>query len=209
MIGKLIDHIPTELGTNVNTNLRFAEFCRELGLHDKAKPYILKTGFLPESEWLTIGPFDNIGGIGYNTAYIPEETTQIDLNAKYEGISGEVTWQQGVDKVYDGFYSFGDDERMFTSYAWITFTSPDERQAQIRFDSDDQGKVWLNGKKVYAHRRTHGAQIDRRTIPVTITTGKNTILVKVSNESLPWGFYLRITDTDGNPYDDLKINNSQ
>lgn len=206
MIGKLIDHIPTELGTNVNTNLRFAEFCRELGMHDKAKPYILKTGFLPESEWLTLGPFDNTAGIGYNTAYIPEETTQVDLNAKYEGISGEVTWQQGTDKVYDGFYSFGDDEKMLTSYAWITFTSPDERQAQIRFDSDDQGKVWLNGKKVYAHRRTRGAQIDRRTIPVPITTGKNTILVKVSNESLPWGFYLRITDTDGNPFDDLKIN---
>ena len=209
MIGKLIDHIPTELGTNVNTNLRFAEFCRELGMHDKAKPYILKTGFLPESDWLTIGPFDNTGGIGYNTAYIPEETTQIDLNAKYEGVSGEVTWQQGTDKVYDGFYTFGDDEKMLTSYAWITFTSPDDRQAQIRFDSDDQGKVWLNGKKVYAHRRTRGAQIDRRTIPVTITTGKNTILVKVSNESLPWGFYLRITDTDGNPYDDLKINKPQ
>ncbi len=206
MIGKLIDHIPTELGTNVNANLRFAEFCRELGMHDKAKPYILKTGFLPESEWLTLGPFDNTAGIGYNTAYIPEETTQVDLNAKYEGISGEVTWQQGTDKVYDGFYSFGDDEKMLTSYAWITFTSPDERQAQIRFDSDDQGKVWLNGKKVYAHRRTRGAQIDRRTIPITITTGKNTILVKVSNESLPWGFYLRITDTDGNPFDDLKIN---
>ena len=209
MIGKLVDHIPTELGTNVNTNLRFAEFCRELGLHDKAKPYILKTGFLPEADWLTIGPFDNTGGIGYNTVYIPEETTQIDLNAKYEGVSGEVTWQQGTDKVYDGFYTFGDDEKMLTSYAWITFTSPDERQAQIRFDSDDQGKVWLNGKKVYAHRRTRGAQIDRRTIPVTITTGKNTILVKVSNESLPWGFYLRITDSDGNPYDDLKINKPQ
>ncbi len=205
MIGKLIEHIPTELGKNVNANLRFAEFCRELGMHDKAKPYILKTGFLPESEWLTIGPFDNKAGIGYNTAYIPEETTQIDTNEKYAGVSGEVTWQQGTDKFYDGFYSFGDDEKWLTSYAWITFTSPDERQAQIRFDSDDQGKVWLNGKKVYAHRRTRGAQIDRRTIPVTITTGKNTILVKVSNESLPWGFYLRITDTDGNPFDDLEI----
>ena len=57
------------------------------------------------------------------------------------------------------------------------------------FDSDDQGKVWLNGKKVYAHRRTRGAQIDRRTIPVTLVAGKNTILVKVCNESLPWGFF--------------------
>ncbi len=64
-------------------------------------------------------------------------------------------------------------------------------------------------KKVYAHRRTRGATIDRRTIPVTLAAGENIILVKVCNESLPWGFYLRITDTDGNPLDDLKVNTSE
>ncbi len=206
MIGKLFETIPTDFGSQLNANLLIAEFCRELGMEEKAKLYIQKTGFLPESAWLTLGPFDNTAGIGYNTSYISEEVTEIDRNAEYEGLSGQVKWKRGADEVYDGFYTFGEDEKWLTSYAWITFSSPDERKAQIRFDSDDQGKVWLNGKKVYAHRRTRGAQIDRRTIPVTIVNGKNTILVKVSNESLPWGFYLRITDTDGNPFSDLKVN---
>ncbi len=209
MIGELFESIPTDFGSQLNANLLIAEFCRELDMNDKARVYVQKTGFLPESAWLTLGPFDNTAGIGYNTAYISEETTQIDSNTEYEGFSGQVKWKQGTDETYDGFFSFGEDEKMLTSYAWITFSSPDERKAQIRFDSDDQGKVWLNGKKVYAHRRTRGAQIDRRTIPVTITEGKNAILVKVSNESLPWGFYLRITDTDGNPFGDLKINNPE
>ncbi len=209
MMGKLINVIPDKLGNGLQANLLLAEFCRELGMTDKAKTYILKTGFFPETAWLTLGPFDNTKGVGYNTAYIAEETTEIDTNAKYDAVSGQVAWKQGTDETFNGFFSFGEDEKYHAAYAWITFTSPDERKAQIRFDSDDQGKVWLNGKKMYAHRRTRGAQIDRRTIPVTLIAGQNTILVKVCNESLPWGFYLRITDTEGTPFDDLKIKSAE
>ena len=205
MIGKLIDVIPDQPDNQLNANLSLAEFCRELGMMDKSKSYILKTGFFPETAWLTLGPFDNTKGVGYNTAYIPEETTEIDTNAKYDAVSGKVTWKRGTDDTFDGFFDFSNGENWHTAYAWITFTSPEERKAQIRFDSDDQGKVWLNGSKVYAHRRTRGAQIDRRTIPVTLIAGQNTILVKVCNELLPWGFYLRITDTEGKPFDDLKL----
>ena len=53
-------------------------------------------------------------------------------------------------------------------------------------------------KKSMHIEEPRGASIDRRTIPITLVSGVNTILVKVCNESLPWGFYLRITDTDGN-----------
>ena len=205
MMGNLVDAIPDQPDNPVNANLSLAEFCHQLGMTEMAKTYILKSGFFPETAWLTLGPFDNTKGVGYNTAYIQEETTQIDTETKYDGATGQVGWKQGTDETYNGFFDFGAKEKMHAAYAWITFTSPEERKAQIRFDSDDQGKVWLNGNKVYAHRRTRGAVIDRRTIPVTLTAGRNTILVKVCNESLPWGFYLRITDTEGKPFNDLKI----
>ena len=209
MLEKLMDVLPNKLGNQLNINLKLAEFCREIGMTDKAKAYIQKTGFFPETAWLTLGPFDNTKKVGYNTAYIPEETGQIDTTAKYDGVTGQLTWKQGSDDTFDGFFEFGKDENWHTAYAWISFTSPEERKVQIRFDSDDQGKVWLNGKKVYAHRRTRGATIDRRTIPATLIAGENTILVKVCNESLPWGFYLRITNTDGNPFNDLTFGNPE
>ena len=172
---------------------------------ENATKIIQKTGFFPDKAWLTLGPFNNAKGVGYNTAFITEETAEIDLNAKYKGVDAEIKWEQANDDTIDGFFAFGTEENPFAAYAWITFNSPEERKAQIKFDSDDQGKVWLNAKKVYAHRRTRGAQIDRRTIPVTLTAGQNSILVKVCNESLPWGFYLRITDPEGKPFDDLRI----
>ena len=131
------------------------------------------------------------------------------LPNKYNGADGEVRWQKLDDRTFDGFVDFGEDVNWRTAYAWVSITSPNKRKAQFRFDSDDQGKVWLNAKEVYAHRRRNrGAAMDRRTIPVTLKAGKNSILVKVCNETSSWGFYLRITDTDGKPFDDLKIGSS-
>lgn len=43
---------------------------------------------------------------------------------------------------------------------------------------------------------------------LTLKPGENSILVKVCEETGGWGFYLRITDTDGNVFDDLKISRS-
>ena len=203
---QLLDALPEKLIRQSENLLALAEFCLEHGLTEKAAIYINKAGFIAESAWLTLGPFDNTDGIGHNTVYIIEDAMQVDTTAKYDGADGEVRWQKLNDQMLDGFVDFGKDVDWRTAYAWVTFTSPNERKAQLRFDSDDQGKVWLNEKKMYAHRRRNrGAVMDRRTIPVTLRSGKNSILVKVCNETSSWGFYLRITDTDGKPFDDLKI----
>ena len=203
---QLLDALPEKLISQSENLLALAKFCFDHGLTEKAATYINKVGFIAESAWLTLGPFDNTEGIGYNTAYIPEDATQVDTTATYDGSDGKVSWQKLNDQMLDGFVDFGKDVNWRVSYAYVTITSPDERKAELRFDSDDQGKVWLNEKKMYAHRRRNrGAVIDRRTIPVTLKPGKNSILVKVCNETSSWGFYLRITDTDGKPFDDLKI----
>ncbi len=47
--------------------------------------------------------------------------------------------------------------------------------------------------------------MDRYIFPVTLTKGKNSILVKVCEEKEGWGFYLRITDKNGQAFDDLEI----
>ena len=203
---KLLNALPEKLISQSENLLALAKFCLEHGLTEKAATYINKAGFIAESEWLTLGPFDNTDGVGYNTVYIPEDATQVDTTAKYDGADGQVSWKKLNDVTLDGFVDFGRDVGWRTAYAWVMITSPDERKAQLRFDSDDQGKVWLNEKKMYAHRRRNrGAVVDRRTIPVTLKVGENSILVKVCNETSNWGFYLRITDTDGKPFDDLKI----
>ena len=206
MLNQLVDATSNNLNTQLTLNLALAEFCRENDMPEKAKAYIQKTGFVTEYAWLTIGPFDNIDGIGYDTAYIPEDATEVDTTTEYNGRDGKVRWQRSSDRTLDGYINLGKDVDWAVAYAFATITSPDEREVQFRFDSDDQGKIWLNGEEVFAHTETHWAEIDRDIVPVTLKPGKNSILVKVCEEEVTWGFYLRITDTTGKPFDNLIMN---
>ena len=204
-----IENIPTDRSQNViNANFALAEYYREFGLSDKAEEHIQKTGFITEDAWMVLGPFDNADGIGHDTAYIPEDITEIDLKAKYDGLNGKVSWKQFIDEELDGYIHLGEDNvDWYVSYAFTTVYSPDERKVEIRFDSDDQGKVWLNGEEVFSHTKAFMAIIDTYTIPVTLKPGKNSILTKVCNEQGGWAFYMRITDSDGKPFSDLKFGN--
>ena len=206
MLNKLMNAIPDNLSVQLNLDLLLAEFYRDNDMPEKAEAYIQKTGFITEDAWLTLGPFDNAGGIGYNTAYIPEDATQIDITQKYDGIDKKISWEKSTDDTLNGYISLGDNVDWGVAYTFATVTSPDEREALLKFDSDDQGKIWVNREQVFTHTKAFSAVIDNYTIPVTLKPGKNSILVKVCEESGGWGFYLRITDPNGTPFDDLKIN---
>ena len=209
MLNKLTDALINKPTTQLNATLVLADFLQENSMFEKANKQIQKTGFITEDAWMILGPFDNSNEIGYDTTYIQEESPMIDLTAKYDGLNGQVSWEKFSDEALDAYIHLGEynvDWRV--SYIFATVTSPDERKAQIRWDSDDQGKVWLNGKQISAHTKTFAAEIDKYTIPVTLKQGKNNILVKVCNRQSGWGFYLRITDQNGKPFDDLKIHSA-
>ncbi len=205
----LLSAPPPKSTFHLNVNLGMAEYYSKNNMPDKAMEQMRQTGMIHEKKWLVLGPFNNIAGIGYNTAYIPEDTTQIDLTVKYAVVGEQIGWKEFRDDVFDGFIDLGRNVNWRVSYALTTVTSPDERKVQLRFGSDDQSKVWFNGKMVFADPLFGWAVVDSDIIPVTLKKGINTILVKVCNEEQTWGFYLRVTDADGKPFDDLKINEVQ
>ena len=206
---ELLNAPPPKPTFHVNVNLGLAEYYNKNNMPDKAMELMRQTGTLHENTWLFLGPFDNTAGIGYNTEYITENTTKIELTAKYEGADEQLSWKKFTDAAFDGFIDFGEDVDWRVAYTWTTITSPDEREVLFRFCSDDQSKIWLNGTEVFADPNAQTAILDKNTIPVTLKTGVNTILVKVCNEEMSWGFYLRVTDTEGKPYEDLKIDDVQ
>ena len=205
MLNNLIDTMSHDLPAQLNTIFTLAQFYRANNLPQKAEALIQKTGFITEDAWMILGPFDNIGGVGFNTKYIPENLPQIDTKTEYDGINGQVSWQKCSDDLLNGYIPLEDKVNWSVAYAYAAINSPDERKVEFRFDSDDQGKIWLNGVQVHAHTRTYAADIDREIIPVTLYPGKNSILIKVCEETRGSGFYLRITDQNGNPFDDLEI----
>ena len=213
MVNKLRDATSDNSTAELHANVTLARFYRERDLPEKAEAYMDKTAFIPENTWWIIGPFDNAAGIGYNTVYIPEDTTQIDPAAQYNGIDGQVKWEKQADDTFDGYIDlekiFAKNVNWNTVYAWTIVNSPNERKIELRFGSGTQSKLWLNGEEVFTHSDSHSIAMDQDTIPVTLKQGENSILVKVCSEDTYFmGFYLRITDTDGKPFDDLKIGGS-
>ncbi|HID55353.1 TPA: tetratricopeptide repeat protein, partial [Candidatus Poribacteria bacterium] len=194
---------PEDGKSKLYTDIAMAGFYKKRGDEEKARAYMNGTGFIMEDAWWIIGPFDNSGGMGYEREFIPEEAVQIDPEAKYQSLKGKVKWQKLRDKVFDGFVDldeiFGGKLDWVTAYAFTTVRSPEERKAQMRIGSDDQIKIWLNGKLVFTYDGARAAAIDQNTVTVTLKRGENSILVKVCDEMEYWGFYLRFTDMDGNP----------
>ena len=205
LIVELDPNSTSSLKLQIDANFSLAEYYRENGEPEKADAHIQKTCFVTEDAWMVLGPFDNTGGIGFDTAYIPENITEIDLTTTHDGQVGPVRWKKLSDRTLNGYIHLGErDVNWQVFYAFATVISPDEREVQLRFDSDDQGKLWLNGKEAFTHTKTYAVRLDTYVIPVTLKQGRNRILVKVCNEEGACTFILRITDTDGTPILDLK-----
>lgn len=173
----------------------------------QAIEYYSQTGFVPEYAWHVIGPFDNKAGEGFYTKYPPEDSVQLDL--EYEGKVGIVRWEKQTDGVLDGFVDcqeIFEPDQWVTAYAWTEVISEETLEVELRVGSDDQIKVWLNGKEVIKYESPRAAQPDQDIVSVTLNQGENQLLVKVCNEELDWGFYLRFTDLNGNPLKNLETN---
>ncbi|MFQ6041763.1 MAG: DUF3352 domain-containing protein [Candidatus Poribacteria bacterium] len=171
----------------------------------EAQEYWSRVGFIPESAWYVIGPFGNDANAGFDTAYPPEEG--VDLEGEYEGVGATVNWEQWADDKADGFVDFQymfEPDQWVVAYAWTTVTSPETREAQLRVGSDDDVKVWLNGKEALSRKIARAASPDQDIVPVTLNEGENKLLVKVCNRKMAWGFYLRFTDSNGKPLTDVE-----
>jgi len=206
---ELMDGMPAGSTAQLHANLALSAFYGERNRLEEANGYLNKVGFVAESAWWIIGPFDNAGGNGHHKSYVPEDAANFDATAEYAGKDGNVVWKKLHDNASDGFVDFdqifGGNLDWVTAYAWTKIISPDERQVQIRFGSDDHAKIWLNGQEVFAFDKDRPAAIDQDVIPVTLKVGENSLLIKVSDERVNWGFYLRFTDMNGVPVDDLGL----
>jgi hypothetical protein len=166
-------------------------------------------GYLDDEAWMIVGPFDNRDNGGFDIQYSPEK--EIDFTKEYAGAAGKVKWFRPDSKQKDGFVNLAgylSPNQWTVAYACAYVDSPEARQVQFRTGSDDGIKVWLNGRLVLSRNIGRYASKDQDIIPVSLKSGGNQILLKVSNHTGSWGFYMRITNEAGQPYGDLRISPS-
>ncbi len=71
---------------------------------------------------------------------------------------------------------------------------PAERQVKLWIGSDDGNKVWINGKLVHANNVARAFTPDQDSATVTLKKGENIIMMKITQNNMPWGASLRIEE---------------
>ena len=78
---------------------------------------------------------------------------------------------------------------------------------QCRMISNDQGKLYLNGKTLLKFTSTRAIVKGEEDIAkgVTLRKGLNVVVFKIINESNNWGGCVRFTDAKGKPVTDIRM----
>jgi hypothetical protein len=148
--------------------------------------------------WHYIGPFDNAGGKGFDTAYPPEK--EIDLAKKYKGKGNEeIAWKDG--KFTDGqvnnlaiFKPEHNSDAVVYVYREIECNKP--MDLPISLGSDDTLTVWLNGQKIHAENVQRACAPDQTKLTLKLKEGKNALLLKICQGGGEWAYYFA-AKTDG------------
>src|SRR5205085_10848723 len=90
------------------------------------------------------------------------------------------------------------------AYAWNQFTSPVERNFEIRLGSFTAFKLWVNGELVMTRGDAYtGMRLDHYVARAHLKAGKNSILLTMAQDDPPpplpkiWRFMLRVCDEGG------------
>jgi len=99
--------------------------------------------------------------------------------------------------------AFGGESRVAYVRTWVYFAK--QQLALLEFGTDDGNKVWLNGKVVHANPAGGAAVPGEHKVNVRLKQGWNALLMKVTQDTGPWEFCLRIRKPDGSRLEGLKI----
>ena len=169
-------------------------------------------------DWHVIGPFDNTGAQGFDTAYPPEAMARqmLDMRpedvfaaAPVEGKSGPVAWRPvAAGAAGGGVYL--NEQILNVIKRWgvglHVFVSDSDRPAEIRLRVQNSFKVWLNGELLLAQPVGHtGNSFDQYVVPATLRRGNNWLLIKSCQVDLRgpgefydvWHFSVRVCDSTG------------
>ncbi len=163
-----------------------------------------------EHKWQVIGPFSVEDVSPFEHSFPPENN--IDMEAVYSNGEDEISWRPGNDGSHDGYVNLKaifDHSLWSVGYGLLYVYSPEERKVQIRLGTDETCKLWLNDKQIWQHYTKRDALVDRDLVTVVLHPGYNKLLLKVTNVLADWGYFLRVTDEEGNGIPEISFHSAE
>jgi hypothetical protein len=124
-------------------------------------------------------------------------------------VSGkELTWQNVTAST--NYFDFNATLKTVNDHAagfMVTYIECDKEMPDVTMTlgSNDQGRLYLNGKDIYVVTEARVLEVDADKGNVTLNKGLNVIVFKVINEQGNWQGAMRFLDKTGAPVKHLKI----
>lgn len=157
-------------------------------------------------DWLLLAPIqlagENTGADEIDKQQVPNEAALKPKVGDAVKVGGkELKWRavKAKDYFFDVNELLGGMHENVTAYAVAYVVAAKAvTGAQLLMGSNDQGKVYLNGKEVvkFSDTRTLDPDTDKAT-GLTLKAGVNVVVFKVINENNNWQGCLRFTDAAG------------
>ncbi len=123
--------------------------------------------------------------------------------------SGELKWQEVIQDDYImNFHEIVGQETLWSVVYMVCYlrSEAEQRGLQLLVGSDDQAKVYLNGKQIHTYNFPREFVADQDTVEdVVLKEGLNVVVFKVVNEVAGWQGSLRFADAQGNPLKDVTV----
>jgi hypothetical protein len=154
--------------------------------------------FNPDAEgfirnWLVLAPIavqEDSGATEIEKDFLGGEAGVTPRPDEKVNIDGKIlSWKphQTSDYFIDFRQSFGAERgEDVAGYAVAYVLADDEMKVKLSVGSNDQCKVWLNGKPVIKFAETRTFDKDTDTADVTLVKGQNVLVFKVVNEKNNW-----------------------
>jgi hypothetical protein len=198
---------------------KFAVFAAVVGLAvcaSPASPGQGKTGLNDEGfilTWLLLAPIpleeNQSGADALNKEHLKGEAKLTPrAGDKVKVGNKELAWKEYRAKEY--FFDFNDflgkETEDSVGYA-VCYVHADAelKNVILRTGSDDQAKVYLNGKEVLKQTEARALDRDQDMTEVTLNKGVNVLVFKVINEKIDWSGCARFTDEKGKAVKGLKV----
>jgi hypothetical protein len=162
--------------------------------------------------WLLLAPIP-LGENASGAEALGKEQVESEANLKpkagdkIKAGNNELEWKEY--KVKDYFFDFNDflgkqtEDSAGYAVCYIYADKPMDG-VKLKTGSDDQAKVYLNGKEVLKQDQARAIDKDQDSTDVSLKEGMNVLVFKVVNEKIDWSGCARFTDKDGNPLKGLK-----
>jgi HEAT repeat protein len=153
------------------------------------------------TDWQIAGPYRQAGkdyAALFDVAFAPETQAA-------EGVRWQELPSGGDPKLpclVDLLKALGGEQCV--AYARTSIHSDQDQQAVLELGSDDGVKVWLNDKQVYALNTARAVQPGSDKVNVTLHSGWNSLMLKITQNNQGWGFCARLLKPDGSHLDGVR-----